>query len=105
MNHLEHWHEEKTRTEQQQSLPQRGGSEAESSKERTKSNERESCVPDLSSSCHPGPAAREDLIKQHSFSSTSVNSNTVTQISVRQSGERGRVSGVPRSKDCAFWSE
>lgn len=28
------------------------------------------------------PAAREDLIKQHSFSSTSVNSNAVTQITV-----------------------
>lgn len=39
-------------------------------------------VPDLSSHCQPPPrpAAREDLIKLHSFSSTSVNSSTVTQI-------------------------
>lgn len=58
-------------------------------------------VPDLSFSCHPRPAATEDLLKQHSFSSTSVNSNAVTQISVRE--ERSRVSSVPRSKDCAFF--
>lgn len=48
----------------------------------------QSRVPDLSSDCRPRPAAREDLIKQHSFSSTSVNSNAVTHITVRESGER-----------------
>lgn len=45
------------------------------------------CVPDLSS-CHPRPAASGDLIERRSFSSTSVNSNAVIQMTFRESGRR-----------------
>lgn len=48
----------------------------------------------------PRPAAREDLIKLRSFSPTSVNFNSVTQVTLGESEER-----LPRSKDCAFRSE